>query len=191
MTIVTKPVGIVWWWAAVPFRKYARNTVYNYCIPRGKLKRLQERHPELKDDNWLLQDVHNTGMVGHVKRRKVSAVEYWLVVLLIWGWLDDDSNNDTYSASHVKRNFPWLTVRDRQYGNAFDLGDRQLADFHWLASWLWTCRNTAYNFSYLWEESNNPDDTWLYTVGKYSFGWKPDGYVRGVPYTKFICGVDL
>lgn len=179
LKLVLKVVGRVMVWPAIPFRAYARNVVYNYVLQNNvRLKRLEERKPTFVGDGWTLQDVHNLtlfngqGIRGYIKQRKVNKLQFYLTVLLVWGWLDDDANEDTTDLDYIKtlvdkeryqvgsrllrpllKNVP---VRERNggevvYGNAFDLGDTRdrYAYFHPLATWFWNRRNTAMNWQYL------------------------------------------
>lgn len=174
--IFAKTLGKVWIFAAIPFRVYARSVVYNYVLQNDlPLKRLRERNPEKKwaavsqAYYWSLQDVHelfvNKSPAGYVFIRNVSKLKFYLVVFFIWGWLDDDSNQDTTDTGYIKtlltgerkswhRIFnPWLRKMDLGvvYGNSFDLGDvrAQYPVFNWAAALVWNERNTAMNFQYL------------------------------------------
>ena len=180
-TLFRKVFGLFWFWVVFPFRGYARSVVQNYALSTSnnvRIKRLDERTPEPHTRTflgehtkwWVLVDVHNVGRDGRVKYRKVSAIKFWLVVFLIWGWLDDDSNHDTYDAGHCKRYTEGdlqnsimarlfrkqllKAIEDATYGNAFDLGDlrAETPNFNFIAVLIWNGRNTAYNFYYLFGE---------------------------------------
>lgn len=156
-----KTIGKVWIFAAIPFRAYAYSVVFNYVLDHAlPLKRLRERFPVLiwnSDlllfDGYSLQDVHNlashpTSPKGFIKRRKVSKLEFYLVVFFIFGWLDPDSNDDVTDIGYInsikvgpsgyragktdrsknilfwyRRWLPEFKQGDVVYGNAFDLGD--------------------------------------------------------------------
>ena len=180
-----KVFGLVWYFVAVPFRKYARNTVYNYVLKNGiYLKRLLERPIEEHENLYIIAPYHNT-QGGYIKKRDVSWIEYQLVVWFVWGWLDDDSNEDTFDRGYNNtiingERLKWLPsfiknsirkVPKVQYGNSFDLGDAREPEFYFWASYLWTIRNTAYNFKYLLHEVRD-DDLKFYWKG---FGYNEDG----------------
>lgn len=171
-TIFRKVFGLFWYWFVFPFRAYARSVVQNYALQQKyvPIRRLRERFPIIIDNGWMLRDVHNVGSNGYVSYRKVSKLEFWLVVFLLWGWLDDDSNEDTYDAGHCKRYTEGdlkntimgklfrkqllKAIEDGVYGNTFDLGDlrAETPNFNFIAVLIWNTRNTAYNFWYLFGE---------------------------------------
>lgn len=167
---VTKIIGLFWYWFAVWFRAYSRSVVYNYVLENGiDLKRVYERKPKDVGHGWILRDIHAVGRNGFVARRKkpVTKLHFWLVVFLLWGWVDDDSNQDTFDKGHNQRYISGdlkntITGRmfgdllyqanvDSTYGNTFDLGDlrAQSPNFSFPAALIWNTRNTAYNFNYL------------------------------------------
>jgi len=146
--ILAKAIGLVWYYVAVLFRGYSRNVVYNYVLQNNiHLPRLFERKPSgVVNDKYLLTNIRDTEEQGYIKYRKINAIEYYLVLFLLWGWVDDDSNYDTHDGTKAENPELW--------GNAFDLGDAR-ADkpiFDWKRSSLWNIRNTAYNFNYMFEE---------------------------------------
>lgn len=190
-----KVFGLVWIYVALPFRQYARNTVYNYALSNGiYLKRLLERpiyeSEEYEDIKpyYAIMPYHGTEG-GFIHKRKVSAIEYYVVVWLIWGWLDDDSNYDTYDCGFINtiRNgerlnwFPkkWLDgCKCEQYGNSFDLGDARLKEFSFWGTTLWNIRNTAYNFKYLHyevRESEYAEKCFYVQKWGWEFGYVPYG----------------
>lgn len=178
LLILAKIWGKVWIFACIPFRAYARNYVQN-CVLQWKmdgkdgrklwLGRLWEREPTLVDAEfrWYLKDIHNVNIEGYIDFRTVNKFQFYLIVFFIWGWLDDDSNEDTTDSGHIERAIankpkwydactlilrPFLKPVDTVYGNSFDLGDVRSDHpyFHWANTALWSCRNTAMNFQYLW-----------------------------------------
>ena len=176
---------LIWILLTYRFRAYARNVVYNYVLQHelngldGRKKwlgRLWERLPVKTiasldtKRGWILQGhlVHPIKRFGFLEYRKVSKLEFYLVVWLIWGWLDDDSNQDTTDIPHcdqVAHDWkqwwkPWILIavpfirnlpKDIVYGNSFDLGDVRGKHpyFNFWATWVWNFRNTAMNFKYL------------------------------------------
>jgi len=175
--IFGKTLGRFWIFAATPFRAYARSVVYNYVLRNNlPLKRLRERNPTPRiasngDKGWVLDDVH--GLAGHhnwrgvIKYRDVTKLQFYLVVFFIWGWLDDDSNQDTTDTGYIKtllsgERKSWHSIFNPAlrkidldsvvYGNAFDLGDVRAEHpfFNWAATFVWADRNSAMNFQYLW-----------------------------------------
>ena len=175
--IFGKTLGRFWIFAATPFRAYARSVVYNYVLQNDlPLKRLRERSPLIDkaswltmDGGWSLADIHGLAshhkLRGFIKYREVTKLQFYLVVFFIWGWLDDDSNQDTTDTGYIKtllsgerkswhRIFnPALRKIDLDsvvYGNAFDLGDVRAEHpfFNWAATFVWADRNSAMNFQY-------------------------------------------
>lgn len=189
--VLNKVIGVFWFFVAVPFRRYARNTVYNYVLDNGVyLKRLRERpithvHGSLYPLEtlwWEIAPYHGT-QGGYIKYRKVSKLEYVLVYWLIWGWLDDDANDDTFDIGRVeelrKESKVWafflLGAKRNQYGNSFDLGDARVKNFHFFATMFWNNRNTAQNFLYM--QFQKKDQPFLHTIFGHKIGWDvaPDG----------------
>lgn len=189
-TVIRKLLGLVWIFVALPFREYGNTIVFNYVLQnKVYLKRLLERNPSISGYGWKLQDVHRVGRSGYIHYRKVSWLEYKLVYWLIWGWLDADSNEDTFDKGHNEtlirgERMRWLPEfiikslrranEDTVYGNSFDLGDlrAETPHFSFWATYIWTIRNTAYNFRYMQWESDTQH--FLYTIGGWEFGWKQD-----------------
>ena len=106
-TIIRKAIGVPVTMMVIPFRAYARNVVYNYVLQNKLyLQRLLERpigeawESDIEEPNYyLILPYHNT-MGGHINYRKISWIEYKLVYWFIWGWLDDDSNYDTFDKGY-------------------------------------------------------------------------------------------
>ena len=174
--LVAGIIGKVWVFAAIPFRRFARNYVYNYVLDRARhdlLSRLWQRHPLGGVTTYWLMSTENTihpslGTDGAIHRVKTNTLVFWLVVIFIWGWLDDDSVHDTTDLNHIRslkegKQFAWETKliqpwfnkyevpTDVEFGATFDLGDER-ADppyYNWVATFLWNFRNTAMNFKYL------------------------------------------
>ena len=209
LAIFTKIVGLIWFFVAVPFRKYAREVVYSYALEHDiKIKRLMERNPALVDSKvgWILQDVHNVGMDGLVLKHDVGWIQFWFVVFFLWGWLDDDANEDTFSAGHNQRFIDgdlkntwqsklWrndlIKANDRStYGNTFDLGNyrARFPNFSFPAALIWNTRNTAYKFGYLFEQTSNRNDVFVWTIGGVQYVWVPDGHVSEDKYWQIIVG---
>jgi len=178
--IFGKTLGKFWVFAAIPFRAYARSVVYNYVLQNDlPLKRLRERFPVWLGTalqggglrgRWALRDVHGLAAhhltEGHIEYRRVTKLRFYAVVFLIWGWLDDDSNQDTTDTGYIKtllsgQRKSWhrifnpalrkIDLDGAVYGNSFDLGDvrGQHPFFNWAAAFVWNERNTAMNFQYL------------------------------------------
>lgn len=199
---IRKILGLAWVFPVIPFRAYVRNYVYNYFLQSGRIpKRLAERSPRWAVVGWELQDIHSVGRKGFVYHRSIHKAWAWVLILLAWGFLDDDSNHDTSDAGHIKRFLEmdtwrygqlqrdsitsWLNA-DPTYGNTFDLGDLRASDpeYNFWSTLVWNTRNSAYNFDYLWYQSADPRDSWLITILGMDFGWKPDG----TGWHSFCCG---
>ena len=181
--LLSKVIGYFWFFVAVPFRKYARNVVYNYVLQNGiYLKRLQERTIIDNYCHYVIKPYHGTNG-GYIDKRKVSKLEYALVYWLIWGFLDDDANDDTFDIGRVeelrKESKIWAFflkgAERKQYGNSFDLGDLREPSFHLFASMFWNNRNTAQNFLYM--QFQKKDQPFLHTIFGRKVGWDiaPDG----------------
>ena len=192
-TAFRKVFGLVWYFVAVPFRGYARSVVYNYVLQNGLyLKRLLERPIEDAHHGWVIKPFHGSDG-GYIEHRKVSWLKYQLVYWFIWGWLDDDSNYDTFTKGHngtiirgerqqwlpsfIVKALEKANEKETPFGNSFDLGDRraEFACFDFWSATLWTWRNTAYNFKYMQWEENRPEMLFYHTVGSWKFGYKADG----------------
>lgn len=196
--LIRKPLGLVMIYIALPFRKYARNTVYNYVLANGVyLQRLLERPIVETDLYYVIQPYHNSNG-GYIKKRKVSWIEYKIVYWFIWGWLDDDCNDDTFDYGHVDRLtkeggfLGWLvkSATRKHYGNSFDLGDARESNFHFGATTQWTWRNTAYNFRYMqYEKQAGDKNIFLVTIFGKQFGWKKDTD-RPSNYSLIYLGID-
>lgn len=195
-----KVFGLVWFYVALPFRRWARNVVYNYTLQNGLyLKRLLERpiselgqHEYLSKSfyGWKIAPYHDTNHGGYIEYRRVNKLTYLFAFWVIWGWVDDDSNHDTMDKGFTERvvrgeHFGFLPQRLRDYcagiewkahGNTFDTGDALDSEFHWLASTLWLVRNTAYNFKYALHECRPEDKGHFYIRFpklKWHFGYIP------------------
>jgi len=130
--------------------------------------------------NYILHDIHGIGQNGIVSYRKTNTLFFWLIVLFIYGWLDDDANEDTTDAGYINsitqgpksyhnlkidrtgflqspdimiaRHFlPKFKKGDIQYGNSFDLGDCRKPFYNFWCTFVWNNRNTAMNFQYLFK----------------------------------------
>lgn len=195
------PIGWIMFHLVRPFRKYARNTIYNYILQNNiYLKRLIERKPFLANGLYYLENRNKSHNQGIIKYKKVSKINYYLTLWFIWIWIDDDSNYDTtdlFFAQKVSQglHFSWLPkfiknrvsieveqIKNSQFGKAFDLGDNRNKDFFLISSTLWNIRNTAYNFVYMFEECLPEDKNFFYfrfdKLG-WHFGYLPDGYTKG------------
>lgn len=172
--LFAKVFGLIWYFVAVRFRGYSRNVVYNYVLQNNiHLPRLYQRSPKLLINGFYeLNNIRNTILFGKIKYRKISKLEYYFVLFVLWVWVDDDSNYDTYDGTYYE---------DRlYYGNAFDLGDTraEYPMFDLKRSYLWTIRNTAYNFNYMFEEIAENDPNYFY-IKFPKLGWH-FGYI---PYS--------
>jgi len=200
-TVIFRRVFFPLVFVAIPFRKYLRNTVYNYHLNNDiKLKRLCERNPVLSGsavDNkyWILDGGSHSSCRGLIKRKYVSRSEY-LFSLSLWLFLDDDANEDTYDKGFnetiingerktwmpefIKSKLRKAVDRSNMMhvkGNAFDLGDIRaeypLFEF-WSVFW-WTLRNPAYNFNYKFNQMVGDKYAFKVVIFGRVFGWLEDG----------------
>jgi len=195
-TAVRKLVGLVWYFVAVPFRRYARNVVYNYVLSNNiYLKRLLERKIEAKaasnGDYYYTIAPNNGSNGGFIITRHITWLEYQFVYWFIWGWLDDDSYCDTTSEKFLEEHL--ADERNNQLhidsklvsclakcnGNAFDRGDAIEDNWCGYMSIKWNIRNTAYNFKYMQWEENRPEMLFYHKIGSWQFGYLPDGKRKG------------
>ena len=152
LKLVGKIIGVPMFYLLLPFRAYARNRVYNYVLQNNVyLKRLEERDYKLDNGVYYPTIISKKSFKlkndGYIKYKKVSFLEYCLA-LFIWVWFDDDSNYDTHDGNES------LETLDKPFGNTFDLGDLR-AEYpivDGMKTFRWICRNTFYNFNYMFEE---------------------------------------
>jgi len=210
MVVFRKLTGLIMVWFTLPFRSYARNTIYSYHLENDIfLKRLWERRPKkvvtgLWELTWSPHPVKANTRFIHT--RKVSIVEYYLVLWLLWGWLDDDANEDTYDKgfnqtiiNHKRKKWiPNFIINKLQKavdkakvcpveGNSFDLGDTRgyYPLFEFWSTLLWTNRNTAYNFNYKFHEISNKKLVWSIKVKGGLIGWREGTKVQGIQTYNF------
>ena len=152
LKLVGKVVGVPMFYLLLPFRAYARNRVYNYVLQNNVyLKRLEKRDYKLDNGVYYPTNISKKSFKlkkdGYIKYKKVSFLEYCLA-LFIWVWFDDDSNYDTHDGNES------LETLDKPFGNTFDLGDLrgQYPIVDMKKTFYWICRNSFYNFNYMFEE---------------------------------------
>ena len=152
LKLVGKIIGVPMFYLLLPFRAYARNRVYNYVLQNNVyLKRLEEREYKLSGFGYAITKASHKKFrlngLGFIFYKKVSFLEYCLA-LFIWVWFDDDSNYDTHDGSETNETI------DKPFGNTFDLGDLR-AEYpivDGMKTFKWICRNSFYNFNYMFEE---------------------------------------
>ena len=152
LKLVGKIIGVPMFYLLLPFRAYARNRVYNYVLQNNVyLKRLEEREYKLSGFGYAITKASHKNFrlngLGFIEYKKVSFLEYCLA-LFIWVWFDDDSNYDTHDGNES------LETLDKPFGNTFDLGDLR-AEYpivDGMKTFRWICRNSFYNFNYMFEE---------------------------------------
>lgn len=154
LKLVGKIIGVPMFYLLLPFRAYARNRVYNYVLQNDiYLPRLIERNWYNRNETMCYfpqnksRKVFNLKNDGYIKYKKVSFLEYYLA-LFIWVWFDDDSNYDTHDGIETNETL------DKPFGNTFDLGDLR-AEYpivDGMKTFYWICRNSFYNFNYMFEE---------------------------------------
>lgn len=152
LKLVGKIIGVPMFYLLLPFRAYSRNRVYNYVLQNNVyLKRLEEREYKLSGFGYAITKASHKKFIlngfGFIEYKKVSFLEYCLA-LFIWVWFDDDSNYDTYDGIETNETL------DKPFGNTFDLGDLR-AEYpivDGMKTFKWICRNSFYNFNYMFEE---------------------------------------
>jgi len=210
LVVVRKLLGLIMIWLVLPFRSYARNTVYSYHLENNIfLKRLWERRPkELNNGLWeLTWSPHLTKASNKViHTRKVTKIEYYIVLWLLWGWLDDDANEDTFDKGFnqtiidgKRKTFIPSFIKERLkkantaanncpvVGNSFDLGDTRAEYplFEFWSTFLWTNRNSAYNFNYRFHEINDQKLAWSIKLFGGLIGWREGTKVQGIQTYNF------
>ena len=135
--IFGKTLGRFMIFAALPFRGYAYNVVFNYVLHKNlPLKRLRERFPVLSIDGytWVLQDVHdlveNQSPKGFIKYRKIGWLEFYLVAFFIFGWLDPDANDDLTDIGYIN------SIKVGGVGYRTGGSDRSKDFLFWYRRWL-------------------------------------------------------
>lgn len=180
LKLVGKIIGVPMFYLLLPFRAYARNRVYNYVLQNNVyLKRLEEREYKLSGFGYAITKASHKNFrlngLGFIEYKKVSFLEYCLA-LFIWVWFDDDSNYDTHDGVETNETL------DKPFGNTFDLGDLR-AEYpivDGMKTFKWICRNSFYNFGYMFEEIRENDKNNFFKVIKI-FGFTTIwGYI---PYT--------
>ena len=152
LKLVGKIIGVPMFYLLLPFRAYARNRVYNYVLQNNiYLKRLEDREYKLSGFGYAITKASHKKFklngLGFIEYKKVSFLEYCLA-LFIWVWFDDDSNYDTHDGVETEETI------DKPFGNTFDLGDLR-AEYpivDGMKTFKWICRNSFYNFGYMFEE---------------------------------------
>ena len=152
LKLVGKIIGVPMFYLLLPFRAYARNRVYNYVLQNNVyLKRLEEREYKLSGFGYAITKASHKKFrlngLGFIEYKKVSFLEYCLA-LFIWVWFDDDSNYDTHDGIETNETL------DKPFGNTWDLGDlrSKYPIVNGMKTFRWVCRNSFYNFNYMFEE---------------------------------------
>ena len=152
LKLVGKIIGVPMFYLLLPFRAYARNRVYNYVLQNNVyLKRLEEREYKLSGFGYAIAKASHKKFrlngLGFIEYKKVSFLEYCLA-LFIWVWFDDDSNYDTHDGIETNETL------DKPFGNTWDLGDlrSKYPIVDGMKTFKWICRNSFYNFNYMFEE---------------------------------------
>lgn len=164
LKLLGKIIGIPIFYLVLPFRAYARNRVYNYVLQNDiYLPRLLERKWTLDNLSGLYfpqnksRKVFNLKNDAYIKYKKVSKLEYYFA-LMLWIWVDDDSNYDTHDG------IPEEETPLKPFGNSFDLGDLRgcYPIVNGMKTFRWISRNTFYNFNYMFEEIRENDKNNFY-----------------------------
>lgn len=164
LKLLGKIIGVPIFYLVLPFRAYARNRVYNYVLQNDiYLPRLLERKWTLDNLSGLYfpqnksRKVFNLKNDAYIKYKKVSKLEYYFA-LMLWIWVDDDSNYDTHDG------IPEEETPLKPFGNAFDLGDLRgcYPIVNGMKTFRWISRNTFYNFNYMFEEIRENDKNNFY-----------------------------
>ena len=190
-TVFYKLTGVFMFYLVFPFEKYLNNTVYNYHYENGIYCRGMTNYNTVTrvKDGWKIVSGRNGSIPvedGFVRYRKIGKVEY-VFALAFWFYLDNGSNHDTVDRKFTTQwaeEIPWLhkrdyeKMKDRQYGSAFELGDKREREFYLISSTRWLWRNTAYNYNYKMQEIDEGDPRHFY-IRFEKLGWH-FGYI---PYT--------
>lgn len=111
MYLILSVLALFWVWPALLFRGYARSVVYNGIWQLDKKKwlgRFWQRNPLWFEGRkyvppGIILGVthHGVTLQGFTKFRKISKLEFWFVVLVLWWPLDDCANFDMTDAGLV------------------------------------------------------------------------------------------
>jgi hypothetical protein len=202
---------------AYALRRYSTNTVFNYVLKNGLyLPRLtNNKKIQIEDVEHSYKLTSVRGGTGYIKKRNVSAIEYYLTMWLFWIWVDNDCTVDTVAIGYGRdilkgMHFPNAPERfknrikkeqdyleTQQLGNSFELGDSRTKVFVPVLSTMWMFRNLAYNYNYMFEECHPDSKMHWYWVNKkrtWHFGYMPKGNKiegRMVWFTEDIGKMDL
>ena len=152
--LIGKIIGVPMFYILLPLRHKARHIVYNYVLQNNiYLPRLLERGYKLNDkkDRYYPQKIShkkfNLKSLAYINYENISSLRYY-IWLCVWVWFDDDSNYDTHDGVETNETI------DKPFGNTFDLGDLrgQYPIFDMKKTFYWICRNSFYNFNYMFEE---------------------------------------
>ncbi len=198
-SLVSKGVGIFYTVLVVRWRNVATNRVHNYVLENGIfLKRLTERNITWNEDykQYSIFD-KNGSKTGYITYHKVNTLEFVLWFVFVYMWLDADTVFDTMDDNDLAENISgervkWLPdfLRKQLVGielkgarlARWDCGDDVTYNFHWLGSFLWNLRNTAYNWNYFFHDMQEGDSRWFYihieSIG-WHFGYLPFTYPNG------------
>ena len=168
LKLVGKIIGVPMFYLLLPFRSYARNRVYSYVLQNDiYLPRLIERNWTLDNETMCYfpqnksRKVFNLKNDAYIKYKKVSKLEYYFA-LSMWIWFDDDSNYDTHDGNESEETII------KPFGNTWDLGDLRgkysIVDMK--KTFYWICRNSFYNFNYMFEEIRENDKNNFFKVIK-------------------------
>lgn len=190
-------------------RRYSRAIVYSYTLENGLyLPRLTNEPFTTIEwcsniNSWMLTN-SKYGTRGYVEKIEVSKLKYNLIYWLLWGWVDDDCDKDTYPIGYAydiinKKHFKWapeffrnlvrkeLSIANKKIlANSFAIGNDLEENWTPILSILWMFRNLAYNFNYSMEEMREDDKDFFYyrTTMKFPTLKEVDGKLRlfFVPY---------
>ena len=166
-------------------RRYSRAIVYSYTLEnRLYLPRLTNEPFTTIEwcgniNSWMLTNLKYCTR-GFVEKIEVSKLKYNLVYWLLWGWVDDDCDKDTYHIGYAydiinKKHLKWapeffrnlvrkeLNIANKKpLVNSFAIGNDLEENWTPILSILWMFRNLAYNFNYSLEEMREDSKDFFY-----------------------------
>lgn len=183
-------ISIVWYWLIRDYRATARNVVYNYILKNKiQLWQLSRYVPNNKFDGYITD-------VGLVKFNDVSYIKYLWWKWVVWIWLDDNCENDTFNINVITKKSWYETSKKyfgkilldntlgyKLYGTAFTLGDKRNDE---------PAISFINEVHHLYTSSTNFDHYYGYTsITKYLFNLTILGRVFGWIYFDTIDDVDI
>ena len=161
--------------------------IYNY--------RYNARVVIYEHSNYKKEYIHN---LRYKKAVKHNSVKYYLYLIFVWIWCDDNLNRDlldtelTFSLfkKNISKNDRICVMKDLNIASSnkytpfehIEKGKNDI-DVDLTSIWLTNNINKNNNFKWKYHYTTNKDLVFLKTIGKYKFGWE---LIEQRPYNVFI-----